>query len=85
MTDREFLIWLHERLEKVHGEKPLVDYMHRLRAIIRRTPVKKSTPNSYSCNGIHELVIAMERDAKRPGRLMDAWRCLFGTRKEFVP
>lgn len=37
-TDREVLIFLHERLEHVYGESPLFDYMHRLRAIILATP-----------------------------------------------
>lgn len=32
MKGREFLMWLHERLEKVHGEDHLLDYMHKLRA-----------------------------------------------------
>ncbi len=45
MTDREFLMWLHERLEHVHSESPLVDYMHRLRAIIVSTPKGASVPN----------------------------------------
>lgn len=38
MTDREFLIWLHERLVHVHKEKKFVDYMHFLRDIIYTTP-----------------------------------------------
>lgn len=54
MKDREYLMWLHERLEHVHGESPLVDYMHKLRAIIRATPEKRETPNCDSCNGLEE-------------------------------
>lgn len=38
MTDREILIWIHQRLVKVHGESPLVDYMHRLRDVIHGMP-----------------------------------------------
>lgn len=38
MTDREFLIWLHQRLVKVHKESKYVDYMHFLRDIIYTTP-----------------------------------------------
>ena len=34
MTDREFLAWIHERLEHVHHENPHMDYMHALRAIV---------------------------------------------------
>jgi hypothetical protein len=55
MNDREFLIWLHARLEKVHGEDPLVDYMRKLRAIIRATPKDKLTPNVVGCNSLVEL------------------------------
>lgn len=33
MTDRQFLEWIHDRLEHVHGENPSVDYMVKLRAI----------------------------------------------------
>jgi hypothetical protein len=46
MTDRDFLIWLHHRLEKVHGEDPLVDYMHKLRAVILHT---QANANSRPC------------------------------------
>ena len=38
MTDREFLIWLHQRLAREHGESAYVDYMHFLRDIIGGTP-----------------------------------------------
>lgn len=55
MKDREFLMWIHERLELVHGDSPLVDYMHKLRAIIRNTPKDKETPNTSSCNSLDEL------------------------------
>ncbi len=30
LSDKEFLLWIHERLEHVHGENPLYDYMIRL-------------------------------------------------------
>lgn len=33
MTDSEFLWWLHDRLNKVHGENQMLDYMWRLRSI----------------------------------------------------
>ncbi|MCP3686308.1 MAG: hypothetical protein GY861_27000 [bacterium] len=45
LTDREMLIWFHERLVHVHGEDELVDYMHRLRDIIKTTDkYKRSEP-----------------------------------------
>jgi len=45
MSDRDFLIWLHNRMEHVHGETPIVDYMHKLRAMIASTPLDQATPN----------------------------------------
>lgn len=46
MKDREFLIWLHNRLRFQHEEHPQRDYMYRLRAIIMATPADKETPNT---------------------------------------
>lgn len=45
MTDRDFLMWLHERLTEVYGESSLIDYMHRLRCIITSIPENQITPN----------------------------------------
>jgi len=45
MTDKDFLIWIHNRLEFVHGELHHADYMHKLRTIIDATPEDKITPN----------------------------------------
>ena len=56
MTDREFLCWIHERLEHVHGESPLIDYMHKLRAIIKATPRERITPNVPSHTSLKELM-----------------------------
>jgi hypothetical protein len=60
MKDREFLIWLHERLQYVHKESPLNDYMHKLRTIIRATPKDQDTPNINSYNSLKELKKALE-------------------------
>ena len=46
MTDQRFLAWLHERLEHVHRENPDLDYMNKLRAIIRVIPQDQVTPNT---------------------------------------
>ena len=46
MTDKEFLIWLHKRLEHVYKESPNMDYMHKLRAIIQTIDPNKVTPNT---------------------------------------
>jgi len=42
-SDRGFLMWIHERLEHVHGESHLMDYMHKLRAIIAEMPADRKT------------------------------------------
>ena len=56
MLDRDFLIWIHERLEYVHGENPMKDYMHKLRAVIKGTDKKQLSPNVANSNGLQELV-----------------------------
>jgi dUTP pyrophosphatase len=38
MEDKEFLLWIHNRLVKVHGENENFDYMIRLRSMIKATP-----------------------------------------------
>jgi hypothetical protein len=45
MNDREFLIWLRERLINVYHESPMVDFVHKLTAIINAYPADKLTPN----------------------------------------
>lgn len=55
MKDREFLMWLHERLEHQHGESPNVDYMHKLRAIIRDTPADQYSPNTHTGNSLDDI------------------------------
>lgn len=49
MKDKEFLQWIHDRLENVHGEHLLNDYMWKLRAIIASTDENKISP--YTLNG----------------------------------
>lgn len=62
MGDKAFLWWIHERLVHVHGEQELVDYMHRLRAIIADTPTSKATPN----------IARLDSDASELRKLFDA-------------
>lgn len=58
MNDRDFLIWIHERLVKVYNEDPLLDYMHRLRGIIYNTPTKRT---SYpSSNSMEDLKLILK-------------------------
>ena len=54
MSDRQFLIWIHDRL-RLHGDSADADYMGRLRSIINGTPQEQVTPNTAPR-------IEMERD-----------------------
>jgi hypothetical protein len=60
VKDRDFLIWLHERLVNHHGESPLYDYMHKLRAIIYAYPRHKESPNTGKWNNMAELKEAID-------------------------
>lgn len=62
MKDRDFLIWIHGRLECVHKESPLFDYMHKLRAVIYAIPADKETPNGGHWNSMEELLETIEYD-----------------------
>lgn len=55
MKDRDFLIWIHERLEHVHNENRFVDYMHKLRAVILNTPENQESRNVICSNSIKEI------------------------------
>ena len=55
MKDRDFLMWIHDRLTEVHGEDPILDYMHRLRAIIYSTPTYMESKNVLTCNNLPDL------------------------------
>jgi hypothetical protein len=46
MKDKQFLEWLHDRLEFIHGENFNVDYMGKFRSIIKTIPVDQETPNT---------------------------------------
>ncbi len=56
MKDREFLIWIHARMHEVYGESEVVDYMHKLRAIIGATDPDIITPNTGAGNSLEEFL-----------------------------
>lgn len=47
MTDKQFLIWLHARLEHIHKENLNYDYMTKLLSIANVIPDDQVTPNTY--------------------------------------
>lgn len=61
MTDREFLIWLHQRLVRVHGESKFVDYMHFLRDIINTTPPDKRSKGEVVTMDSSKVLDEIER------------------------
>jgi len=59
-SDMGFLMWIHGRLEHLHDESPLVDYMHKLRAIIAEmNPAQRTASCGQGKNGIEELKAAI--------------------------
>lgn len=54
-TDIGFLMWIHERLEHVHGDSRLTDFMHRFRAIISNMDRTQKSPRSCGGNSLGEL------------------------------
>jgi hypothetical protein len=61
VKDRNFLLWLHDRLERVHGEDPDVDYMHKLRAITASIAPNRETPNWASASPLSGFVLPMPK------------------------
>jgi len=59
LNDREFLMWIHARMTDVYGEHRLLDYMHKLRAIIAATPAEQNSASSGT-NSLEQLVKILE-------------------------
>jgi hypothetical protein len=45
MSDKDFLLWLAERLIMVYGENENIDFVTKLQAIAKALPVDQVTPN----------------------------------------
>ncbi len=49
MRDRDFLLWIHDRLVIQHKDNELSDYMHKLRSIIwAMDPEQDSPPSPFN-------------------------------------
>jgi len=55
MKDRDFLMWLHARLEWTYKENSSSDFMHTLRAIILTMPKNQKSPVCGVGNNLEEL------------------------------
>lgn len=67
MKDREFLKWIHERLELVCGDDRFCEHMHRLRCIIYATHPNQHTPISGCLNSLYDQLKKLEEaDKIRP-------------------
>lgn len=71
MKDKLFLQWIHDRIIHVYGESKSVDYLHKLRAIIKTIPDDQLTPNVVSPN----KPIGMYLSATNVANIFN--RCLF--------
>jgi hypothetical protein len=66
-SDRRFLMWIHDRLEHVHGENRLMDYMHKLRAIIADMPADRKTVSmGQGKNSLETLQQSIVENATSP-------------------
>lgn len=65
MTDREILIWIHERLVHVHGDSPYVDYMHALRDVIHGTSEDKVSRGPAVTMHSMDVLDEIRRDYQR--------------------
>lgn len=55
MNNRDFLMWIHERLEHIHKENPMYDYMRRLRSIILNADINQKSGMDFSTDDSEEL------------------------------
>ena len=74
LTDREILIWIHQRLVKVHGEEPLVDYMHCLRDVIHGMPKDRCSRGDTVTMHSHDVLQEIELSDPPPVRDSSARR-----------
>lgn len=68
MKDREFLAWIHERLQYKHLEDPCVDYMAHLREIIAATPATADTRGlGAGGNSLSEMWWCLRKKERQEG------------------
>ncbi len=67
MKDRDFLMWIHERLVNVHGENERYDYMHKLRSVIYAIPKDQDTPamSSFAMNSLDDLYKRLDSESSK--------------------
>jgi len=71
MTDREILIWFHQRLVFKYKEREATDYMHRLRWIIHAMPHKKISRGNkvqVDCNSAKGLLTVLKHPTEWEAR-----------------
>lgn len=75
MNDREILIWIHQRLVKVHGESEYADYMHALRDVIYGMPQDRDSQGgvvTMHSNEVLDVIKMLDLAPKEVAR-MKAW------------
>lgn len=54
MTDKQFLVWLHNRIINVYEEETNMDFMYKFRGIITDYPKDKVTTNTTTNKSFQE-------------------------------
>jgi hypothetical protein len=66
MSDKDFLQWIHSRLEHVHGENPNYDYMHWLQKIIDSyQDIESHKADADSLNALFDMQHGRVREAEQ--------------------
>ena len=60
ISDREFLKWIHDRLQCIHGENPNHDYMVRLRKITMKMESKGTLWNTGTPDTDRDVLVKDE-------------------------
>lgn len=71
MKDREFLLWVRDRLVYVYNESPNVDFVGKLTSIAYAIDPEQVTPNLGSNAGGEEHAARLAKQEKMMGRTSD--------------
>ena len=61
MKDKDFLIWIHERLLNVYNEPFEIDYMNKLRIVIDKLDSNQYSPNTGLSADRWEVIKTLSR------------------------
>lgn len=73
MNDKEFLHWIHDRLENKHNESHYVDYMIRLRNIAESLPPQNETKYHVHPKTIEQLERVYDKEYEQELESCENW------------